>query len=123
MDNAKKKEDEDKDQGRDNAAACYDGIVEMLDALKKAEEDGDDEAREEAITAIDEDPLSVEVRKEYIILLSWGGPAARITGELNEHGGPETASLQYQDWFTAWTDYPCDEETLLEYARHFYFEE
>jgi hypothetical protein len=56
-------------------------------------------------------------------LLSWGGPASRITGWLDD-AVPTTAALEYQDWFTPWQQYPTtleDEETLLDYARCFYF--
>ncbi len=53
-----------------------------------------------------------------------GGPATRIIGELNEHGEPTRARLQVQDWGTPWTDYRGgDQETLLTYARCFYFGE
>lgn len=75
---------------------------------------------------------------EYRILLCTGGPAVQIVGKLSEHGEPETACLQIQDWFLPWTDYrplaPKDangevncvgdaEEILLAYARQFYFGE
>ena len=93
---------------------------------------GEDDARQR----IEEDPLSVQVRsdwhepgdqdppQEYMILLCTGGPATRIIGDLDEHGEPESAKLQYQDWFTAWTVYPLtddEEDYLLDYARCFYF--
>ena len=109
---------------------------------KATEEDreqyhNEDEARQ---TISDEDPLSVEVRSdwhtpgdssdkstEYIILLCTGGPAVRIIGELNEHGQPETAELEYQDWFTVWVRYADasseEYEALLTYARQFYYGE
>ncbi len=92
----------------------------------------EDDARE----TIQEDPLSVEVRSawhtpgaeaspdEFKILLSTGGPATQIIGELNEHGEPITAQLQAQDWFTSWTTYrEADEETLLKYCQQFFFGE
>ena len=63
---------------------------------------------------------------EYRILLCTGGPAVQITGDLNQYNEPESATLEYQDWFTAWEKYPLDseqEETLLEYAQQFYFGE
>ena len=88
---------------------------------------------------IQEEPLSLEVRNtawraphlnpeppdEYCILLGWGGPAVRIVGDLNRCGEPETAVLQFQDWFTSWEPLKVsqeDENVLLEYARCFYFE-
>lgn len=105
-----------------------------------------DTQREEAEQTIHEDALSVEVRTdwhtpgshtaedactptEYRILLCTGGPAVQITGDLSGHCEPETATIQYQDWFTPWTewrgeDVPEDaEEILLEYARCFWFGE
>lgn len=93
---------------------------------------------EEARQAISEDPLSVEVRAdwhtpgedenkptEYCILLCTGGPAVRIIGDLDEHQQPDTANLEYQDWFTPWIKYydtnEEEDEALLTYARQFYF--
>lgn len=88
--------------------------------------------------AINEDPLTIQVRSdwhfphesgestEYEILLCTGGPACRIIGELGQYNEPETARLQYQDWFTPWEDYSLsaeEEEYLIEYAQCFYFGE
>src|SRR6266550_2746661 len=89
-----------------------DSIVEMIDALREAESDSD---REAAQTAIYEDPLAVEVRSdwhtvgaepagasEFKIDLCTGGPAVRIIGELNRYDEPESASVEYSDWFSPW---------------------
>jgi hypothetical protein len=84
--------------------------------------------------AIDEAPLSIEVRggwlpvgtyepdrpTDYRILLCTGGPAVRITGWLDGSGNPETARLEYQDWFITWTEFTIDYE-LLEFASQFYY--
>ena len=62
---------------------------------------------------------------EYKILLCWGGPSVQIIGTLDAYNQPDSATLQYQDWFTEWMDYPLtdeEEETLLTYAQQFYFE-
>ena len=131
--------------------AQFDSIKDMIDILRTAEtstrENQDayhdvDEARER----IQEDALSIEVRGgwhapgaaredtgpvEYKILLCTGGPACQIVGDLSEHGEPETARLQVQDWFQSWTDMrPLvgpdnydSEPILLDYARCFYFGE
>lgn len=95
---------------------------------------------------IQEDALSVQVRSgwyspgardadtkpaEYEILLCTGGPAVRIVGNLSEHGEPETARLEVQDWFTPWTamrpkvgpDNYDSEPILLAYAHCFYYGE
>ena len=79
-------------------------------------------AREEAERAIHESVLSVEVRSgwyaypsgprdesdrapaEFRILLTTGGPAAQLVGELSDSGEPETARLEFQDWGTPWTE-------------------
>jgi hypothetical protein len=92
----------------------------------------EDAAREE----IQESPLSVQVRSgwhnpgeesdaaEFEILLTTGGPALRIRGDLDEHKQPDRAWLEYQDWGTPWTQYfDVEQETLLEYCRCFYFGE
>ena len=63
---------------------------------------------------IEEMPLSVQVRdgwrapgaesdgaEEFEILLSTGGPALRIYGEI----GDAYPALQWQDWGTPWTPY------------------
>lgn len=113
---------------------------EFLELEKAAGECSD---REEAERRIQEDALSVEVRSDWIeaqnwdraredhaapvefkILLTTGGPAVRIRGELDESGQPDRAWLEVQDWGTPWTRYfDIEQDTLLAYARCFYFGE
>ena len=51
------------------------------------------------------------------IILAGGGPAARVRVEV-EDGEVINASLQFQDWFTLWTDAPYQDGELVErYAR------
>ena len=91
---------------------------------------------DQAMRAIEEDVLSVQVRSgwhapgdtleaaEYEILLCTGGPAARIVGDLDEYGYPDSARLEYQDWFTPWTKYICtgsDHDALMSYAQSQYY--
>jgi len=122
-----------------NAQNWMGTITELVNALPDGGDiDGktltDDQVRER----IEEAPLSVEVRsgwyspgseadaEEYKILLSTGGPALRITGELDRYGQPENARLEYQDWGTPWTEYrTTDDEdaALLTFAQQFYFGE
>ena len=85
---------------------------------------------------IEESPLSVQVRdgwrspgdnltgaEEFEILLSTGGPALRIRGELDQ-GQPSRAWLEYQDWGTPWTQYfEVEQDTLLAFCQVFYFGE
>lgn len=106
----------------DAPAQSYDGeTFEDADAIRER---------------LEQAPLAVSVRSgwstpydtlqasEYQILLTTGGPALRIIGDLSEHGEAETARLQYQDWGTPWTDYPLQQsETrpLIAFASLFYF--
>lgn len=118
-------------------AEIYAGINLFYKKGDKASEEDrkqyhdEDEARQ----AISEDPLSVQVRsgwadspeemeaEEYEILLCTGGPACRIVGELDQ-GEPDSARIEYQDWFTPWGYHDTSSEedkALLTYARQFYF--
>lgn len=81
-------------------------------------------------------PLSVRVRSdwhspgetfeaaEFEILLSTGGPACRIIGELNR-GSVERPVLQHNHWFEPWTEssYDIDTDALLWFCEQFYFGE
>lgn len=119
------------DYGLSQAKAQLASIVEMVAAL-----DGDDP--DAAQEAIQQAPLSVEVRSdwtepgqnlepaEYTILLCTGGPAVRIIGELNRNE-PASARIQYQDWYRPWAtlhQVSDDEEAaLLRYAQQFWYGE
>lgn len=95
---------------------------------------------ERARERIQEDALSVEVRSdwyapgdsdaakpsEYTILLTTGGPAARIIGDLSSYGEPTSARFEFQDWFKPWTvanTASSDDAVMLTYAQQFYFGE
>jgi len=111
---------------------CYEPGMKASDEDREEYHD-EDKARQ----AIEEDPLEVSVRSdwhtpgqdgdatEYMILLSTGGPACRIVGDLNDYGEPESAAIEYQDWFTPWERYGAitenEDQALLTYARCFYF--
>lgn len=94
---------------------------------------GDCEDEDDARQHISEDPLEVTVRSgwvsmgdemeadEFQILLCTGGPAVRIMGELDHHGTPCRAWMEYQDWGTPWTQYfGAESKRLIEYAGHFF---
>jgi len=95
----------------------------------------DDDTAEAARDEIMEYPLEVSVRSgwtslgqlleadEYRLLLSTGGPASCITGNL-DGGEAYSANLMYQDWFTPWTPAPlseADSHVLLTFAQQFYY--
>lgn len=127
---------DDLENGSGDAAALNawdDANLDELQALAAAA--GDCEDRDAAEQRIHEDALSVEVRsgwtsigdklepEEFSILLTTGGPAVRIRGELDD-GEPCRAWLEVQDWGTPWTQYyGASQSVLLDYARCFYFGE
>ena len=131
--------EQDTERAEEQAKAQLECIRELVAALEEAEADIGDrtgEERDEARQAIEEDALSVEVRSdwheiggdsdpdEYCILLCTGGPAVRIIGRLDQYSEPESARLQYQDWYTPWQELILSSEdyaTLLTYAQCFYF--
>jgi len=115
------------------AAEYPDDAAELAELAELA---GDCESEDEALERINNDALSAEVRsgwtvpgdtvepEEFRILLCTGGPAVQIKGELDMYGEPCRAWLEYQDWFTGWTERINDSgdmEALLTYARCFYF--
>ena len=133
-----------------NARSWYESICEMVEEVDIANEAADrDGALDDARQHIEESILSVEVRtgwympgqtpkpEEYMILLTTGGPALRLIGDLDEYGQPETARLEYQDWDPPWTeynpghhddafkpeDYDAYDSTLLAFASVFYYGE
>lgn len=118
----------EKSNSERQAEAQLNSIRDLIQSLRLAEESNDEDAREKALNAIDEDALEASVRcaswssqyntlepDEYRILLCWGGPAVQITGDYSG-GECETANLQHQDWGTPWLDFYT--KILLEYAQH-----
>jgi hypothetical protein len=109
-----------------------DGRESELNALMSEAVGNQD--RDAALDAIQEDPLSVEVRsgwgsvgdgmqaEEFNILLCTGGPAVRIRGEIGQHSQPTRAWMEYQDWGTGWVQfYDAEQSVLLAYCSEFYF--
>lgn len=137
------------DHGANNAVAWWENIKEMVTNLEDGISTRTPDTIEAAEQSIQESALSVEVRSnwysfgpdadtkpaEYRILLTTGGPALQLTGSLTEYGEPETAELEHQDWGTPWTrsfpyihtkdgvEWGAYQETLLAFARCFYFGE
>jgi hypothetical protein len=95
------------------AVTQVEGIIEMTSPLLS--DDSTDKEKEDAMQAIQEDPLGVAVRsgwvsdgdermepEEFQILLCTGGPAVRLIGSLRR-GEPHDVYVEYQDWGTPWT--------------------
>ena len=125
------------------AKSTIESIIEMVERLNAARtydypEELEDQYDEDSISEeIYNYPLEVTVRTgwvspgsedpdwyEYQILITTGGPAVRIIGDLNTYNEPDNVILQHQDWFESWTVYPLsgyERKKLIEFARHFYF--
>lgn len=136
------------DHAVSNAVGHWNSIKQLVSRLEDSR-DADDSTIDIVEEDIRANALSVEVRtgwytfeqdsdrkpSEYRILLTTGGPALQLTGSLSEYGEPETAELEHQDWGTPWTrsfpyihtkdgvEWDAYQETLLAFARCFYFGE
>lgn len=123
--------EQEKIEAAEALADWDDDNASELNELEAAAGDCDDE--DDARQRIGEDPLSVEVRsgwaapgeeltpEDFQILLCTGGPAVRIMGELDHHGQPSRAWLEYQDWGTPWTQhFGAEQSRLVAYACHFF---
>ncbi len=106
-------------------------FIKFAEEVLKRTTSKNEKIAEQAREELSNDALEVATGKEfdgtktYMILLSTGGPATRIIGELDEHGQPTTATFQFQDWFLPWTEARLNEEeeqTLIQYAGFFCFE-
>ena len=126
-------------RAKDYALSLFEFIVEMVEAVKKAHNDEDYKAQEQAEEIAIENAVRIEVRSgwcfwngdpqmkpaEFKILLCGGGPSVQIVGDLDNEQ-PDEPVLQYQDWGTPWIDYPLNDEQkdiLAEYCGLFCFEE
>lgn len=120
----------------------YDELKESEELTKEEAEEleelkgiaGEFESQEDVLERIYESPLEISVRTswhlpgsdekpdEFMILLSTGGPALRIVGDLDEHGQPSRPRLQYQGWGTPWTEtFDVDIDNLQRFCKCFYF--
>ena len=131
----------------ENCIGHLESMEEDFKTYTKAEESDDYEKQDEIRESIHNSALSIQVRAnewqdsknffsdcerkdrvkpdQFNILISWGGPALRVVGGLNQYQQPEKPSLQYQDWGTPWTahDLTEDQEHILcWWCSMFYFE-
>ena len=126
-----------------NAKGHIESIVEDFEKITFLESlnvtgPEDEEEIEQIKESINNSALSVEFRsgwstnsekleaEEFKILLTWGGPALRVIGDLDQYKQAENVKLQFQDWGTYWTDYKLtekEEESLNWFCNCFYFGE
>ena len=119
-----------------NAIGHIESMVEDFKKDQLFEKINDYDAQDQLRESILNSALSVEFRsgwysslddelvpEEFRILLTWGGPALRIIGELDNYG-PVNPKLQFQDWGTPWTDFKITEDqqnALNWFCNCFYF--
>ena len=119
-----------------NAIGHIESMVEDFKKDQLFEKSNDYDQQDELRESILNSALSVEFRsgwysslddelvpEEFKILLTWGGPALRIIGELDSYG-PVNPKLQFQDWGTLWTDFEITEnqqDALNWFCNCFYF--
>ena len=127
----------------DTATPLTDEAKGILDDLTVSKCGSFNNALQEAVTEYAQEmPLTVLVRsgwhfpgtpeqqpEEFEILLSTGGPACRIIGEL-DRGSVAWQSgcrpvMQHQEWFKPWTEisYDIDTNALLWFCEQFYYGE
>jgi hypothetical protein len=124
---------DDDEQSRTLAGWMKEFPEEFAELAELESAAGDCESREEAEQRITEGPLSLEFRsgwvtnhdemepEEFCLLLSTGGPAVRIVGEIRD-GQAHNPRLEVQDWFTPWTEFRGYSQATLEtYCNCFYF--
>lgn len=126
----------------DTATPLTDEAKSILADLAWSNDGSSDDAFQEAVTQyVQETPLSVQVRSDwhspgetftagqFEILLSTGGPACRIIGELDRGLVAWQAGcrpvIQHQDWFKPWTEstYNVDTNALVWFCEQFYYGE
>lgn len=114
----------ERNHAREQAAAHLSSIIDAVGRYNRAYDvisyaaEAVQETLEDAEQTILEMPLSILYRtgwaphggddwepEEFEILLSTGGPAVRIVGDIDSGGEPSDARLEYQDWGTPWTEY------------------
>ena len=119
-----------------NAISTIETMVEDFKKDQQLQESNDYNQQDELRESILNSALSVEFRsgwyssldeetkpEEFKILLTWGGPALRVIGELDDYG-PVNPKLQFQDWGTLWTDFKITEDqqkALNWFCNCFYF--
>ena len=105
------------DHGLNNAKGHFASILGHYASHRKAYENDDYDMIDEVQKRVHEEALGIAWRcaqwqtvgdrdfepDEGVITLTCGGPALQLLVDL-DRGEPCNPRLQYQDWFTPWTD-------------------
>src|SRR5690606_26612098 len=131
---------------KNQAKAQVESIVELIQFLEwdwgglaydEIPENCDYQSREDVEQAIQEMPLSIEVRSgwvssvhdftpnEFRIVLCTGGPHVEIRGDIGLHGEPQDVKVFYADWSERGEYDLSDEEreAVQQFCDQFYFGE
>ena len=122
-----------------NAIGHIESMVEDFKKDQQLQESNDYNQQDELRESVLNSALSIQFRSgwysslydrvrigqpaEFKILLSWGGPALRIIGEIEENFSINP-KLQYKDWGTPWIDFEITEDqqkALNWFCNCFYF--
>jgi len=88
----------------------------ILDAEEACDFDAVDELREEEsydVLAVEQLTHSLRGNCEWEILLTTGGPAARVIAEVDCDGQVRYAVFEYQDWYQPWYAPENQDHTFL----------
>lgn len=121
--------DGEADAKRQELAEWDEANAEELAELVEAAGEWSD--RDDVQEAIQQDPLSIEVRsgwgnpgegldaEEFRIVLCTGGPHVEILGELDHHGEPDRVRVLFRDWGTSGELFDFDRDAVLTYCQQF----
>lgn len=119
----------------DDWQANADAAAELEELAELEEQSNGMASEDEAIEAIEQDPLSVETRSDWVstwetmfpgefrILLCTGGPHVEIVGDLDHYKQPCSVRILYKDWGTHGELFGFDHESVLRYCSVFFFGE
>ena len=110
---------------------CMDCRSRMRELGWGSEHISPDELREAIEDELREEPLSVLVGhsgwvspgselvpNKFELMISTGGPAMRVVGEIL-YGSASDPVVEWQDWFKPWTEYNNEQEALQEALEWF----
>lgn len=132
-DYASERADED-GTAREKAIADW-TLMFPSDAAELAEREGqagDCTCVDDAQEAIDQYPLSCEVRsgwsmsgedltpEEFRIVLCTGGPHVEIVGDLDHNGSACSVRVRYRDWSESGELFDFDRDAVLRYVSNFF---
>lgn len=101
----------------ENAKCWYESICEAIGSGEDALNDLAESVLDVCYRSAWESARGDLTPAEFYILLTTGGPALRIRGEIDQYGSPCNCIMEWQDWGTPWTEYlDADKDVLRQFA-------